>query len=407
MGVQNLQVDVLIAGGGIVGTTLAVALKGADRSLEVAVVERTSAAPADDRASAVAASGRRMLEELGVWPALADSAQPIREMIVTDSSADDSVRPVFLTFDGALESGEAFAQMVPNASLRQALGIAASDVGVTWIEPDSVDQFVLGETGMIADLASGTKIETKLLVAADGVRSRLRERAGIRTTGWDYGQTGLVATIEHEKPHHGRAEEHFLPSGPFAVLPLKGNRASLVWTEERAEAKRLLDTDTPALNAEITKRIGHHLGAVGIIGRLQSFPLGLRLAREFVRPRFCLVGDAAHAIHPLAGQGLNLGLRDVAALAETLVEARRLGLDIGQTDVLERYQAWRRFDVAEMGALTDGLNRLFSNDVAPIRMVRDIGLGLVNRIPLLKRMMIDQAAGLGSEAPRLLRGEAI
>jgi 2-octaprenyl-6-methoxyphenol hydroxylase len=328
-------------------------------------------------------------------------------MIVTDSRGEDIVRPVFLTFDGALEDGEPFAHMVPNNGLRTALGEASAEAGVAMIQPDSIADFTAGPGMVAATLASGSAVSARLLVAADGVRSQLRDKAGIRTVDWDYRQSGLVATIAHERPHNGRAEEHFLPAGPFAVLPLRGNRSSLVWTESPVDAARLLSAAKPVLNAEIVKRLGHHLGAIEIEGRLQAYPLGLKLARDFVKPRFCLVGDAAHAIHPLAGQGLNLGLRDAAALAETLVEALRLGLDIGQIDVLERYQVWRRFDVAEMAALTDGLNRLFSNDNPLIRFARDIGLGLVDRMPALKRVMMGEAAGRGGELPRLLQGKAI
>lgn len=400
--------DIVIAGGGIVGLSLALALRRSDPGLEIAVVERAARAGADDgRASAIAAAAREMLTALGVWSAIADTAQPINEMIVTDSRSGDVVRPVFLTFEGVLEDGAAFAQMVPNVVLTAALGDAARAAGVRFIQPDSASGFAVGDHNVVVDLASGDSVEAALLIAADGVRSRLREQAGIRTVGWDYPQTGLVATIRHERPHDGRAEEHFLPAGPFAVLPLRGNRSSLVWTEPKEVAARLLKEDAPALGAELVKRIGHRLGAVTIEGRLQGFPLGLRIARDFVKPRFCLIGDAAHVIHPLAGQGLNLGLRDAAALAETIVEARRLGLDIGAVDVLERYQAWRRFDTAEMAALTDGLNRLFSNDNAALRFLRDVGLGVVDRMPFLKRVMIDQAAGRGSDTPRLLRGEAI
>ncbi len=398
--------DVLIAGGGIVGMVLAAALRQSAPDLAVTLVERDAgAATGDGRASAIAAAAKQMLEALGVWPRLIDEAQPITDMIVTDSRESDVVRPVFLTFDGALEDGEPFAHMVPNDALRAAIAEAASDAGVTVVRPDAVASFAVVSNTVEARLQGGRTVAGRVLVAADGVRSGLRDKAGIKTIGWDYPQAGLVTTIAHERPHNGRAEEHFLPAGPFAVLPLRGNRSSLVWTESRAEAARL--TAAPALDAEIVKRLGHHLGAVRIDGLLQSYPLGLRLARDFVKPRFCLVGDAAHAIHPLAGQGLNLGLRDAAALAETIVDAHRLGLDIGQLDLLERYQAWRRFDTAEMAALTDGLNRLFSNDNPLLRFARDFGLGIVDRLPFLKRAMIGEAAGRAGETPRLLRGEAI
>lgn len=404
---RAIDADILIAGGGIVGLTLGLALKKADPSLSVILVDRDvpGVAPRDKRASAIAAAARRMLETLGVWPVVADAAQPIREMIVTDSRASDVVRPVFLTFDGALEDGAPFAHMVPNGLLRQALEEAAETAGVRLLRPDGVERYRTEPSRSEVDLTSGGSLSASLLVAADGLRSRLRDQAGIRTMAWSYRQVGLVATIAHSRPHCGRAEEHFLPSGPFAVLPLQGNFSSLVWTEPAEAAKRLAESDAPTLNEEIRQRIGNHLGIITIEGRVQSFLLGLRIAREFVRPRFCLIGDAAHAIHPLAGQGLNLGFRDVAALAETLVDANRLGLDLGGSGVIERYQQWRRFDTMEMGVLTDGLSRLFSNDNSVLRFARDIGLGVVDRLPKLKAAMIRQAAGEGTGIPRLLAGE--
>jgi 2-octaprenyl-6-methoxyphenol hydroxylase len=256
-------------------------------------------------------------------------------------------------------------------------------------------------------LASGGVRKAKLLVAADGVRSKLRELAGIGTVRWEYDQSGIVTTIAHERPHEGRAEEHFLPSGPFAILPLTGNRSSLVWTERRDDAERLVKGDDFTFELELERRFGHHLGKLELAGPRHAFPLGLTLARSFVQPRLALAGDAAHGIHPIAGQGLNLGFKDVAALAEVLVEARRLGEDIGALDVLERYERWRRFDTFRMGVVTDVLNRLFSNDMDVVRAVRDVGLGLVDRMPSLKRFFIRQAAGLEGPSPRLLVGEAI
>lgn len=399
--------DVVIAGGGPVGLTLAAALVQAAPGLAVTLVDDRRPGTRDDgRASAIAAGAKRMLEQLGVWGAVADSAQPINDMIVTDSRVRDVVRPVFLTFDGVLDDGEPFAHMVPNVDLTPALLAAAEAGGVTVLAPETVSAFTTGD-GSVEVRLGGSMLRAGLLVAADGVRSRLRDLAGIRTLQWDYGQVGLVATVAHERPHKGRAEEHFLPSGPFATLPLKGNRSSLVWTETKAEAGHLMAADDATFATELARRFGHHLGALAVEGKRHAYPLSLRLARDFVRPRFALIGDAAHSIHPLAGQGLNLGLRDVAALAETIVEARRLGLDIGALDVLERYQAWRRFDTLEMGAITDGLNRLFSNDSRILRGIRDLGLGLVDRVPFLKRAMISQAAGIDAGAPRLLRGEAI
>ena len=231
--------------------------------------------------------------------------------------------------------------------------------------------------------------------------------AGIKTVSWEYGQSGIVCTVAHERPHNGRAEEHFLPAGPFAILPLPGNRSSIVWTERTADAERLVAGDPFLLEAELEQRFGLKLGEITVEDKARAWPLGLTLARAFVAPRFALAGDAAHGIHPIAGQGLNLGFKDAAALAETIVEADRLGQDIGALDVLQGYERWRRFDTLQMGVTTDVLNRLFSNDIAPIRTIRDIGLGLVDRMPRLKQFFIRQASGLAGETPRLLRGEAI
>ena len=327
-------------------------------------------------------------------------------MVVGDSRTNDVLRSVLLSFDGVLDTGEPFAHMVPNIALRTSLAEMAKQSGVESVV-SVVEAFERRNGGVQASLSSGDFIDATLLVAADGPRSRLRDLARIGTTGWDYRQIGLVGTIRHEKPHLGVAQQNFFPAGPFAALPLQGNYSSLVWTESRTRAAEFVDSKPPKLNREIRRRIGARLGEVEIQGPLQAFPFKLRLARDLVRDRFCLVGDSAHTIHPLAGQGLNLGLRDVAALSETIVDARRLGLDFGELDILERYQCWRRFDITEMGVLTDGLNRLFSNDSSILRIARDVGLGVVHRLPRLKQAMVDQAAGLGPEIPRLLRGEAI
>lgn len=410
---ETRDFDVIIAGGGHVGASLALALKQADPRVEVALVDPAPRhGRVDTRASAIAAAARRMLEHLDCWAEIAPHAQPISEMIVTDSRVDQVVRPVFLTFDGRLTTGEPFAHMVPNAVMVEALLAHAEAAGVVLAMPDGVTAFDESESTTTVRLASGTVLTTKLLVAADGVRSRLRDLAGIGTVRWDYDQSGIVTTVAHERPHGGRAEEHFLPSGPFAILPLADDaegrhRSSLVWTEKTAAADRLCAGDDFTFRLELERRFGHHLGALEPLAKPRAFPLGLTLARDFVRSRFALVGDAAHGIHPIAGQGLNIGFRDVAALAEVIVEARRLGLDPGRIEVLERYQTWRRFDAFEMGVVTDVLNRLFSNDIAPLRAVRDIGLGLVDRLATLKSRFISEAAGVGGAIPRLLRGEAI
>jgi 2-octaprenyl-6-methoxyphenol hydroxylase len=403
------SLDVLVAGGGYVGLSLALALKQADPAMSVAVVDLrpVESLEKDPRASAIAAAACRMLDQLGVWQEILPHAQPMTEMIVTDSRLRDAVRPVFLTFDGAVEAGEPFAHMVPNGKMVAALARRGAEIGVEHIAPDSVAGFSVAGAGVEIRLGSGATRQARLLVAADGVKSRLRDLAGIGTVRWEYDQSGIVTTVRHERPHNGRAEEHFLPSGPFAILPLVGNRSSLVWSERRVEADKLVRGDDFTFELELERRFGHHLGKIELEGPRHAFPLGLTLARDFVRPRFALAGDAAHGIHPIAGQGLNMGFKDVAALAEVIVEARRLGEDIGALDVLERYQRWRRFDAWRMGAVTDVLNRLFSNDLDVVRAVRDIGLGLVDRMPSLKRMFIRQAAGLEGPAPRLLVGDPI
>jgi len=402
------RVDVLIGGAGFAGLSLAIALTLAlGPSFSVAVVDPALAAQdKDERASAIAAAARRLFETIGVWEAAAGRAQPILDMVVTDSRLGDAVRPVFLTFEGEVEPGEPFAHMVENRHLVAALNAKAGEAGVV-MRPTAVQSFQATRTQILAQLADGDTVAARLMVGADGARSNLRELAGIRTVGWSYGQSAIVTTVAHERDHHGRAEEHFLPAGPFAILPLQGNRSSIVWTEESAEADRIVALTDDAFHAELERRFGLRLGEIEVAGPRRAYPLGLSVARSFAADRLALVGDAAHVIHPIAGQGLNLGLRDVAALAEVTVDAVRLGLDPGAGDVLDRYQRWRRFDTMAMGVATDGLNRLFSNRSDVLRLVRDVGLGLVDRLPALKGLFIREAAGLVGDVPKLLRGEAL
>ena len=404
------MLDMLVVGGGYVGLSVAVAVKQSAPHLKVEVIE---AAPEhvwekDERASAVIAAATKMLQVLNVWDDIAPEAQPINRMIVTDSRTSDPVRPVFLTFDGAVEEGQPFAHMIPNVAMVRALRGACERLGITIRHGLSANGFNTTSTKTTVSLSDGSTIDTRLLVACDGVRSKLRTLAGIKTVTWSYGQSGIVTTVAHERPHDGVAEEHFLPSGPFAILPLTGNRSSLVWTERTADADRLIASDDLVFEAELQRRFGHKLGEITIAGGRKAFPLGLTLSRAFVAPRLALAGDAAHGIHPISGQGLNLGFKDVAALAETIVDADRLGMDIGALDVLERYQTWRRFDTFRMGVTTDVLNRLFSNDITPLRIARDFGLGLVERMPGLKSYFIGEAAGTtGANRPKLLAGDAI
>jgi len=401
--------DVLIAGGGFAGLTLAVALRQAlGRAFSVTVADPTlgTSHADDERASAIVAAARRLFETIGVWNRVADEAQPILDMVVTDSRLNDAMRPTFLTFAGEVEPGEPFAHMVDNRRLVAALAQKARDAGVD-LRTGAVADFAVASDGIRVEFRDGNALRARLLVAADGARSTIRGRAGIATHGWTYGQSAIVINVEHERDHHGRAEEHFLPAGPFAILPLKGRRASIVWTETTPEAERIMALPDDAFHAELEQRFKLHLGDIKAVGKRRAHPLGFFIARAFVADRIALIGDAAHLIHPIAGQGLNMGLKDVAALAEVIVDAARLGLDPGSPDILERYQRWRRFDTMAMGVATDGLNRLFSNRSDILRFARDVGLGLVDRLPGLKRLFIREAAGLVGEVPKLLRGEAL
>jgi 2-octaprenyl-6-methoxyphenol hydroxylase len=407
------RIDVLIGGAGFAGLALAIALRQAlGPSFKVAIADPALArAPADARASAIVAAARRLFETIGVWGAVAGEAQPILDMVITDSRLQDAVRPTFLTFDGDVAPGEPFGHMIENAPLLAALVEKAKAEGIE-LMPAGVAKLQQGASHIDIKLSDGRTMSARLLVAADGARSTIREQAGIASHGWSYDQSAIVTTVRHERDHHGRAEEHFLPAGPFAILPLKedatiGHRSSIVWTEDKREAERIVTLPDDEFQTELERRFGLKLGEIAAVGPRRAFPLGFAVARSFVADRVALVGDAAHVIHPIAGQGLNMGLRDVAALAETIVDAARLGLDPGSLAVLERYQRWRGFDTMAMGAATDGLNRLFSNRSDALRFVRDVGLGLVDRLPALKHFFIREAAGLVGDVPKLLRGEVL
>jgi 2-octaprenyl-6-methoxyphenol hydroxylase len=406
---MSAQRSIVICGGAFAGLALAVALRqglGADIPIIVADPALAVRPSRDPRATAIVAACRRLFEALGAWEAVAEKAQPILDMVVTDSRLEDATRPVFLTFAGDVEPGEPFAHMVENRHLIDAL-VARAEAEAIDLQATAVTSYDARSGAIDVTLADGSLIEASLLVAADGARSKLRERAGIATHGWDYNQSGIVVTVGHERDHGGRAEEHFLPAGPFAILPLSGKRSSLVWTEKQAEAARIVGLGEGEFHGELERRFGLRLGEIKALDTPRAFPLSYFVARSFIAERMALVGDAAHVIHPIAGQGLNLGLKDVAALAEVVVDAARLGIDLGQQDVLERYQRWRRFDTMAMGLATNSLNFLFSNHSTLLRTVRDIGLGLVDRAPPLKSLFIRQAAGLAGEVPRLLKGEAL
>jgi len=409
MAMTDARRDMVIGGAGFAGLALAIALRqalGDSFTVTVADPALASLKSKDPRASAIAAAARRLFEAIEVWPAVAHEAQPILDMVVTDSKLEHAMRPTYLTFGGEVEEGEAFAHMIENRLLVDALVDKAKALGID-LRAGAVTGFDNMPNAIDVDLSGGETISARLLVGADGARSQIREQAGIATHGWNYDQSAIVCTVAHERDHDGRAEEHFLPAGPFAILPLTGKRSSIVWTETAREAERIVALPDGEFHAELEKRFGLKLGDLQVVGARRAFPLGLFTARSFIGERLALIGDAAHIIHPIAGQGLNMGLRDVAALAEAVADAARLGLDIGAPDVLERYQRWRRFDTMTMGAATDGLNRLFSNNSDVLRLARDVGLGLVERMPALKRIFIREAAGFTGEVPKLLKGEAL
>lgn len=399
------RADVVIAGAGMVGLALAAALAGG--GLGVALFDPQLGRPmGDPRASTVSAGSRRLLEALGVWEGVAAQAEPVHEMRITDSRLDHVLRPVFLTLAGEVDDGAPFAHVVENALLHRALHAAAEAQGVRLVA-EAIRTVKAGPGAVGIETEAGLRLSAPLVVAADGARSRIRERLGIRSRGWTYDQASLVTSVSHTEPHNGAAVQHFLEGGPFALLPMQGNRSYVVWSETRAEAERIAALPDEEFLAELAERAGAEFGTLSLAGPRGMRPLGLRIAERFIAPRGALVGDAAHAIHPIAGQGVNLGFRDVAALAEVILDAARLGLDTGSVDVLRRYEEWRRFDTALMVAATDGLLKLFRVQGGAARAVRDVGLGLVDRAAPVKAALIRSAAGLEGSLPRLMRGEAL
>jgi 2-octaprenyl-6-methoxyphenol hydroxylase len=408
---ERNKVDVAIVGGGLNGLAAALSLGGAGlrRPLSVALIDAKPVhAGADSRATALALTSRRMFEALGVWEALAPFAQDMRKIVVTDSGGAVSDAPALLKFDGAPDAGDAFASMCENRHLIAALEDAiARSPRIAFSRGRKVSTFDASSGLAKLTFDDGASLSANLVVAADGAESALRRMAGIELVGWPYGQMGIAATIAHELPHDGIAHEHFTPHGPFALLPLKENRTSIVWTWSTAEARRLLALDDAAFTAELQQQIGARLGAVTLLDKPRGFPLALRLATTFHAPRLALLGDAAHVLHPLAGLGLNLGLRDAAALAECVGHAFALGQDIGGQDVLEKYTAWRRFDTVATAIAMDGFNRLFSNANPFAKAARDLGLQTANGSTALKRFFVKEAAGQTGALPKLLRGERI
>lgn len=405
-GTTDLIADVLVVGGGLVGGTMACALGQAGARVVCLDREHPRAALAaayDGRASAVALGSKIMLDGIGLWPHVAPFAAPIMEIRVADGAS-----PLFLHYDYREVGESPLGWIVENRGIRRAQAARLPELpGVTFLAPARAATVERGPAGVTARLDDGRTVRARLVVAADGRGSPLREQAGIGLTRWDYGQVGIVCTVAHALEHRGVAQEHFLPAGPFAILPLPGRRSSIVWTERADLAPAIMAQDEAGFLAELKSRFGDFLGEIAVEGPRFAYPLSLQFADRYVDTRLALVGDAAHGMHPIAGQGMNMGLRDVAALAEIVVDRLRLGLDPGAPEALAAYQRWRRFDNALMLAVTDGLNRLFSNDIGPVRLARDLGLAAVDRMPAVKRLFMRHAMGLVGELPRLMRGARI
>ena len=410
--------DVIIAGAGLAGATFALA--AAQGGLKVVLVDpqpfSAQLAPSfDGRSTAIAFSTFRMLDALGVGEGLRPHACRMDRILVTDGRRPGAASPAassaFLRFDadeiGDRTDGEPLGYMVENRRIRVALSEAVTAAGLEVRAPASVAAVEVGPGLAAVVLADGSVLEAPLVVGAEGRGSRVRREAGIDTVGWGYGQSGVVATVAMGRDHGNVAHEYFLPSGPFAILPLTERRASLVWTETTRRAEALKAASDEAFHAHLMRRFGDFLDDVSVVGPRFVYPLSLQLAERLTAPRTALIGDAAHAVHPVAGQGLNMGLKDAAALAEVLVEAVRLGEDIGSETVLDRYARWRRFDNAALAAGFDGFVRLFSNDLPPVRLARDLGIAAVNRIAPLRRAFMHEAGGATGDLPRLLRGQAL
>jgi len=410
--VKALQVDVLIIGGGLAGGTLSLAL--AQNGLNIATVDKESPKDwadqsFDGRASAIALSSQRVLQSVGIWDVIEKETAPIKDIRVADGHS-----PLFLHYDHAQLGTDPFGYMVENRSIRKALNVLVPKcTALKYFAPNEVTELDRNDDGVSATLKDGTKINAGLVVACDGRNSATREKAGIRLTKWDYKQAGIVCTVEHDKSHQFCAQEHFLPSGPFAILPLPGTaekpacRSSIVWTERADLWPIMMKLGDEDFQEELELRFGDFLGAIEVVGPRFAYPLSLQYAETYRAQRLVLVADSAHGMHPIAGQGLNMGLRDVAALAEVLVEAHTAHQDIGAHDVLAKYEKWRRFDNDLMLGVTDALVKLFSNDHEPLQLARDIGLASVNQLPGLKKFFMRHAMGTVGDLPKLLRGEPL
>ncbi len=397
--------DILVIGGGLAGSSFAIACASA--GIDVVLVDRLApvartAEPFDGKTYAIAYGSKRILDGIGLWQHAAPEAQPILEIRVADNNA-----PLFLHYDHREVGDDPLGWIVESRWLRQAAYDRIKQLpSLTQIAPATATSIVRQRDGVTATLSTGQVIKARLLVSAEGRGSTLRQEAGIRAIKHDYGQDGIVCTVAHEQPHRGIAVEHFMPSGPFAILPMTGDRSSIVWTERTAISARMVALPRPKFDREVAQRFGDFLGATETVGPIYRYPLSIELPERIIDRRLALLGDAAHGVHPIAGQGLNLGIRDVAVLAELVVDARRLGLDPGSADLLARYQRARRFDILALSAVTDVMNRLFSNDIAPIRAIRDIGLALVNTRPMtpVRKLLMQHAMGVLGKQPRLTRG---
>lgn len=404
--------DILIAGGGLNGPALALAL--AQGGFRVTVVDARpprarAEAGFDGRAYALAIASVRLLTVIGVWPRVADKAQPMLEIKASDGRAGEGAAPFFLHFDAAeIEEGP-MGHMLEDRHLYTAfLDAMEVNPAITLLSGETVHAQEVAGSGVAVRLASGKVLTAGLLVGCDGRGSGVAGRAGIKRVGWGYGQTALVTAIRHEKDHQGIAQQFFMPSGPLAILPLKGgHHSSIVWSETDAASAAIQALPDADYLEALRPRFGDFLGEIALAGERFTYPLSLSLAEHFIAPRVALVGDAAHGVHPIAGQGLNLGLRDVAALAEVLILARRRGEDPGSPAALEEYQRWRRFDSTALALGMDTVNRIFSSDNPVLRLGRDLGMGVINAVPGLRRRFIRQAAGLTGELPKLLAGRPV
>ena len=409
---MEYDADILIAGGGLNGPALAVALaQGGFRVLVVDARPAMARAEAgfDGRSYALAIASRRLLTMIGVWPRVADRAQPMLQIKASDGRAGEGGSPFFLHFDHAeIEEGPMGFMLEDRYLYAAFLAAMAEEPGITLLSGETVVAQEVTPQGVAVTLASGRQVSARLLVGCDGRGSGVAARAGIKRVGWGYGQTALVTAIHHEKDHHGIAHQFFMPGGPLAILPLHGgHHSSIVWSEAEATAQAIQALPEPEYLAALRPRFGDFLGEISLAGARFTYPLSLSLAQSFVADRLALVGDAAHGVHPIAGQGLNLGLRDVAALAEVLILAARRGEDIGAAGVLADYQRWRRFDATALALGMDTVNRLFSNDNPLLRLGRDLGMGVISAVPGLRRRFIRQAAGLTGVLPKLLDGKMI